>query len=195
MTDLSFLPRDLIRRRRPPVPRPARVLAVAGVTAGLAAGAAYYAVLLAGYFAARAELAALEAELRQLRPVLDLQRRLREAERLLAQQEELVRPYSGGVRMGQALEALNASVPDGVVLDGFTVDAQRQVEISGVAASLGDVARLMVALEASGRYASLRAAFPEPFAAGGDARDAAAQRLGLAPGVRFQIHGRLAAGP
>lgn len=193
MTDLSFLPREELRRRPRQVPRPARLVALAGAAAVAGTALWYQALVVVDYVTARRELAALESEYQRLQGALELQRRVQEAERRLAEYEQLVRPYVVDVSIREALEALNASVPPEVVLDRVAVDAQRQVVIAGWAASLTDVARLMVALETSGRFTGLRAAFPGRFAAGPEpSRSLAQLLLQVQDRVRFELRGALA---
>lgn len=166
MTDLSFLPRKE-RRPRPSI----RWSRLAGIAAGVAvtAGAMWYgSVRAVSYLDMRAELATLSVEYEQLKPVQDLQNRVISAEKRLQEEEERLRPFRTATKIRDALEILNRSVPGGVVIESFNVTPARQFKITGQASSLTDVARFMVALEASEPFHSLQVRFPTPFAAGAD---------------------------
>lgn len=164
MSDLSFLPKEE-GRQRTPLRWPRLVSAAVGAAvAGLAMW--YASARIAAFYDMRTELAALTAEYEQLKPLLELQKKSAAAEKRLQEEEERVRPYRSATTVKDALEALNRSVPGGIVIQSFDLSPTREIKITGLAASLTDVARLMVALEASERFRSIGVRFPATFSAG-----------------------------
>lgn len=199
MGDLSFLPQEELARR--PSLFAWRRLAIAALLAALVGLVTwFYAREIASIYDMRAELSALNATYDQIKSVQDLQKQVQESEQRLQAHERLINPYRTTVRIRNALEVLNGSVPEGMLLDSFRVDGSRQVEIAGHSPSLTDVAKFIVALEKSGMYTSAQASFPGSFQAGGSlpAPEPPPDGAGTGPGpapdlssIRFELRGVL----
>lgn len=115
----------------------------------------------------RAELAAVRAEAETLQAAVSAWDELAGLEAELEAKQDFLDQTRETRPLSRAMQVLTEVVPTGLIVSSFAVDGADTLALEGTAPSLGSVARLMRALEASGYYQSPLVVFPQPFSNAG----------------------------
>lgn len=111
----------------------------------------------------RAELAAVRTEAATLQAAVSVWDELVGFEAELKAKQDFFDQTRETRPLSRAMQVLTEVAPTGLIVSSFAVDGADTLVLQGTAPSLGSVARLMRALEASGYYRSPLVVFPQPF--------------------------------